>query len=281
MARAHISDPSTMEEQPSPADPFVVVCFPEGSTESLTIDFSDWVGSSALRAEMAVACRRLTGPAGGWRSVHTINGGVAIGRRFVSWCDDRGLQTFANLTPSLWNDWLLHVQSKPSKAGTQRDLIARARHFVLASGVASENVVDVLKHRLPRGPIDEVECYSEEQFNAIQSAAKRVVAAAHRRITENIALCNNDPSLLTVEQQTRVTALRILAKGETLARIDHYRALSCVATSYPPSLRGGAFYYGQHVEARSQMFLMPSEATNTPLRGQFLMRQRPLLRGHL
>ncbi len=164
----------------------------DDAEEPFVVDGSDWHAPRQFAIELLSGIRSLVEVQGRWRQRATVRSNGYVAGHFARWVghwDDPNLvrlaqpQCIADLTPAMWSAYALSLGSSPNDRRKQIQLALMLKSTGLLSEQASQRVL------ARKGSVDsgEVEHYSDDEFRAIITAAKRVVRLAHERITANYA----------------------------------------------------------------------------------------------
>lgn len=88
---------------------------PVDADQELVLDLSGWPGSVELRAAFAHALRHITGPIGTWQRRVTVTSSMWAVKALASWLAEENVTSVAEVSPTVWNAWRLHLTS-PSRA---------------------------------------------------------------------------------------------------------------------------------------------------------------------
>jgi hypothetical protein len=194
-------------------DAEVVVASLPGSYLPTVIDLRKWPCDSRLKVQLADAIELLTGVNGNWKSAQSAERNAYRTRFFANWCGRNNVKELTQLTPDLWNSYLLHEARNGRKKATQnRQLVAVRQILWCYPEHLNASLPKFLRRRLPKKDHEASQPYPDPVFKAIQKAATVVVNAEFNRIRPNIALLRRrgQPSLSN-DQRARVEALHEIA----------------------------------------------------------------------
>jgi hypothetical protein len=134
-------------------------------------------------------------------------------RFFANWCAKNDVRDLAQLTPDVWNSYLLDLAAGGNKNNTQmRQLVAVRQILRCYPERLDPKLPKCLRRRLPTRDPEESEPYPDHVFKAIRKAATEAVEAEYKRIQPNIALLRRrgQPGLSSA-QRARADALHEIA----------------------------------------------------------------------
>ncbi|MEV2255941.1 hypothetical protein AB0I94_36205 [Streptomyces sp. NPDC050147] len=154
-----------------------------GRTQSY--DFGQLPVAPKLAGSWARLFATRCAPGGGWNSTHSSTTNWTILARFACFLSDRepAPTSSADLTPAVWSAYRL---SRPHTATSLNELATLAA-FLRRDPEISASARGAMKQRMGRLPAKE-EAFSPTEFEHIRSTARRMVRAAHLRISHNLQL---------------------------------------------------------------------------------------------
>lgn len=171
------------------ADTQVVLASLPGSYTPTVIDLRGWECSEHLRVQFADAIEALSGVNGVWKSSQSALQNRDRIRYFARWCAEQEVSELAQLTPDVWNGYLLHLAGNGTKANSQhRQLVAVRQVLLRYPHRLHADLPKHLKRRLPKRDSDSVQPYPKDVYDAILKAATATVNAEYERIRPNVEL---------------------------------------------------------------------------------------------
>lgn len=263
MAGRYARQPEPGYVAPSRVDGLRVTYVAEGASQESVIDLSTWDAPEQLKRDLALGIAHVVGPTGAWRSVETVRGSLGHVRKFVEFIGSlEGVHSAKDLTPGVWNEWRLHVQSSGLYT-EQMQFFALIKPAVVVRD--APQVPDETKEQTRRRigsppPSEGTRPYPLEHFDEIQIAALQVLASAHARITKQYGTALrferrtlHDPHTMTVGKALSETLTSgVPATVESCSHID--------AVTSTSDGRGGERLRPSHARARHHLFLTSDEA---------------------
>lgn len=212
-------------------DPEVVVASLHGSYSPVVLDLRGLPCDVRLRVQFADALEGLTGVNGPWRSVYTAQSNCAYIRDFARWCADNNVHELSELSPNLWNNYLLHRAENGQSGRSQRGYVGVVRQMLRCyPHRLHPDLPRSLNRRLPTMDGDGSQPLDIKVFEAIRGTAMAAVNAEYQRISPNVLLLKNAESeRLSPDKQVRAEALREIATTGALQSDAGRRALGFTA----------------------------------------------------
>jgi hypothetical protein len=225
----------------------------EGGLRSKVVDLRDLPGSEGLRRDLALALAYLNGPAGTWKRLANFRGVRPPLRTLLIFMESRGIETFADLTASAWNEYRIDVQDNSRASARNLGVTGTVVRCVPA---LPELTLRTTMLRRPLRRRKPQPTYTGDEFNAIRRSAQLTVRQAYRRISRNAdLLARLDRDDLTPAEALKAKALHEVAMwGRPSTRVG-YQCLGAVGLKGQINARNPILAI-----ARSSLFLTSSEA---------------------
>ncbi len=158
------------------------------------VDASNWGAPHQLSLELLQAIRAMVETEGRWQRRRTLNKNAGYVRQFAQWVgrwNDPNIadlpqpQSICEITAAAWSAWTVSLQRPDSE--TAKRILLQVALVLGISGLLTPEAAERVGARKGGITYGTVEHYSNDEYRALVSAAKRVVRQAHERITSNYA----------------------------------------------------------------------------------------------